>query len=135
MRIAGVVLAGAVAAVTLTPAAGFGAATKAKSTTSILSCCSKSSSGKYGVVASLQPEHPNSRMTFAAFKMQSGSFVKYASKSVAAQSSGNGSTIFTTSLKPSNKNVCKITAKFGGDADHKPSSDSIKFMCKTGQPI
>jgi hypothetical protein len=133
-RFIGVLLAGAVVGVSLMPAVGLGATAKAKSTTSILSCCSKSSGGKYQVIAVLQPEHADAKMRFNVYKRQSGTFVKYASVLVPAQSSGDGSTVFAGSLKPASKALCKITAKFEGDDDHNASSDSIKFNCKTGQP-
>jgi hypothetical protein len=133
-RFIGVLLAGAVVGVSLMPAVGLGATAKAKSTTSILSCCSKSSGGKYMVVAMLQPEHADAKMRFTVYKRQSGTFVKYASVLVPPMSSGDGSTLFSGALKSANKALCKITARFEGDDDHNASSNSMKFDCKTGQP-
>ena len=130
----GMLLAAVFIAVALLGAGSALGGTKKPSTTQILSCCSKSSSGKYGVVATLAPKHPNEKMKFVLFKKQNGEFVKVASKAKLPDSNQNGQSLYTAQIGPAQGTTCKMVAKFPGDEDHQASKDSLKFACKTGQP-
>ena len=71
------------------------------------------------------PAHPRKRVVVKLFRKRSGAFRLVATKRPILSATSR----YSTSFKRLRPGTCRVTARFGGDADHRPSARSLTFRC------
>ena len=77
------------------------------------------------VTGTLAPAHPGAHMEVTLSRKQDGSFEALVTKDPKVAADGS----FDTNFPRPNNGTCKVTARFPGDDDHRPSNDSVTFAC------
>lgn len=76
-------------------------------------------------LGSVSPRHPREDVSVVLYKQKDGRFKVIASKTVSLDDQSE----FTAKFARRKGGICKVVARFLGDGDHKPSSDSVRFNC------
>lgn len=71
------------------------------------------------------PAHAGKRVVVKLFRKRSGAFRLLATKRPTLTATSR----YSTSFKRPRSGVCRVTARFGGDADHRASARSVTFRC------
>lgn len=71
------------------------------------------------------PAHPAKRVTVTLYRKRSGVFRALSTKRPLLNSLSR----YATSFSRPRRGACKVTARFGGDADHRASAKSVSFRC------
>jgi hypothetical protein len=71
------------------------------------------------------PAHPAKKVTVTLYRKRSGVFRALSTKRPMLNSLSR----YATSFSRPRRGACKVTARFGGDADHRASAKSVSFRC------
>jgi hypothetical protein len=98
--------------------------TAARLPSSVTARISKTAS-RIRVRGSVSPAHPGERVTVTLFRRRNGSFVRL----VVKRPPLSAVSAYSTSFDRPRPGKCKVTATFGGDADHRPATRGVVFAC------